>query len=169
MVQTFETLKEHHNTKQFSCESEPITRWLRTIAMQHMRKGLSTTYVLTDSIFPDVIQGFYALTVSEAHANDIPIEYAKKLPNKIPVIVIGRLARDKSMQGKGIGEPLLLDAMAKSIRVADMIGVALLVVHAKDSKAADFYRRYEFQPFPDDPLNLALPIATARRALSGQG
>ena len=52
-----------------------------------------------------------------------------------------------------------MDAIERSRRVLEHIGVHALFVDAKDERAAAFYRKYGFRPLPDDPLRLVLPIA----------
>jgi ribosomal protein S18 acetylase RimI-like enzyme len=37
------------------------------------------------------------------------------------------------------------------------------LVDAKNERAASFYKRYGFQPFPDAPLRLYLPLETIER------
>ena len=38
------------------------------------------------------------------------------------------------MQGRGLGSGLLLDAMSRTLQVADIVGVRALAVHAKDNQ-----------------------------------
>jgi len=44
------------------------------------------------------------------------------------------------------------------IQAAEIAGLKLLLVHAKDEAAADFYRKHGFEPAVDDPLKLFLPV-----------
>src|SRR5260370_19048407 len=76
----------------------------------------------------------------------------------IPVMLLARLAVDHREQGKGLGKALLKDAILRTLQAAEIAGLKLLLVHAKDEAAADFYRRHGFDPLVDDPLNLFLPV-----------
>lgn len=67
-------------------------------------------------------------------------------------------------QGQGIGAGLLLDALGRALRVADLIGVRALAVHAKDERAADFYRHFGFTPSPTDPRHLFMIMKDIRLA-----
>jgi hypothetical protein len=60
----------------------------------------------------------------------------------------------------------LIDALKRVVDVASHVGVALILVDAKDDTAAGFYRHFGFMPLPDTPLRLALPVATAMQALA---
>ena len=99
------------------------------------------------------------MTACEILTDELPEDLASKLPRKIPGIRLGRLAVDRSVQGQGLGEHLLMDAIERSRRVLEHIGVHALFVDAKDERAAAFYRKYGFRPLPDDSLKLVLPLA----------
>jgi len=72
--------------------------------------------------------------------------------------VLARLAVDHRQQGKGLGKALLKDAILRTMQAAEIAGLKLLLVHAKDETAADFYRKQGFEPVIDDPLRLFLPV-----------
>ena len=101
--------------------------------------------------------GFYAISMAELVNDDLPVPLRKRLPAKVPVFRLGRLATSKSQQGKGLGEFMLFDAIDRISRIASEVGGVGLVVNAKPS-AVDFYKRYGFEPMADHPLNLFLPI-----------
>lgn len=42
---------------------------------------------------------------------------------------------------------------------AEIAGLKLLLVHARDEAAADLCRKHGFEPVVDDPLKLFLPVA----------
>lgn len=88
----------------------------------------------------------------------MPEDLTKKLPRKVPGIRLGRLAVDRSVQGQGLGEHLLMDAIDRSRRVLEHINIHALFVDAKDERAAPFYRKYGFRTLPDDFLKLVLPL-----------
>ena len=44
------------------------------------------------------------------------------------------------------------------MQAAEIAGLKFLLVHAKDAAAAEFYRKYGFEPILDDPLKLFLPV-----------
>lgn len=80
---------------------------------------------------------------------------------------IVRQAVDRAMQGKGLGERLLTDALKRILASAGAIGTKVVLVDAKSEGARAFYRRYGFQELADDPMTLFLPIETIGKALSG--
>jgi hypothetical protein len=44
------------------------------------------------------------------------------------------------------------------LAAAQTIGIACLLVHAKDDDARDFYLHFDFDPSPTDPLHLILRL-----------
>lgn len=76
---------------------------------------------------------------------------------------LGRLAVAKAHQGAGYGKTLLLDALYRIARVAELAGVIGLFVDAKDEAAAAFYVRFGFEPTPSSPLTLFMPTETIRQ------
>jgi hypothetical protein len=54
---------------------------------------------------------------------------------------------------------LLADALYRSFRLSEEIGMIGVVVDAKHEKAMAYYRRFEFESLPDSPLTLWLPAA----------
>lgn len=154
-------LQSHHATERFSCGSEALDSWFRRIAKQHLSKGISRTYVAESPEDPRTVLGFYSLTVSEAQTEDLPARIAKALPQTIPVVLLGRLAVDAKAQGQGTGGILLVDALRRIVRVSAEVGIAAILVDAKDTSAAAFYQHFGFQPLPDAPQRLVLSVKTA--------
>jgi len=156
---SIQPLTGRHDRNAFESVSEPLDAWLRHTARQHQRRGISKTFVAVSDEEPTRILGFYALTACEILTDELPEDLAKKLPRKTPGIRLGRLAVDRTVQGQGLGEHLLMDAIERARLVFEHIGVHALFVDAKDERAAAFYGKYGFRPLPGDPLRLVLPLA----------
>jgi GNAT superfamily N-acetyltransferase len=156
---SIQPLTGRHERSAFESGSAQLDAWLRQIAQQHQKRGISKTFVAVADDAPSRILGYYALTACEVLTEELPEDLAKKLPRKVPGIRLGRLAVDRSVQGQGLGELLLVDAITRTKRVLEHVGVHALFVDAKDKEAAGFYRKYGFRPLPGDPLRLVLPLA----------
>ena len=89
------------------------------------------------------------------------------MPNPIPVILLGRLAIDRSMQGRGLGGDLLRDAILRVLSAGEKIGARALLVHAISPQAKAFYERHGFKPSPVEPMTLMITLAEAQRAFVG--
>jgi len=93
---------------------------------------------------------------------------AARLPRYpvVPATLIGRLAVDKRYRGKGIGELLLMDALARCAQVSKQVACAAVIVDAKDDTAKRFYIKYGFIELPGVENRLFIPIATVEAMLS---
>ena len=150
-------INDRHDRMKFDCGDEDLNYWLKHTARQHKEKGISSTFVSVANETSSEILGFYAINLAELVNANLPAQYAKRLPAKIPVFRLGRLATALGHQGKGLGEFMLFDAIDRVTRIASEVGGIGLVVNAKLS-AVDFYRRYGFEQMADHPQNLFLPL-----------
>ncbi len=76
-----------------------------------------------------------------------------------------RLAVDSRFQGQGLGQILLIDAMTKVNRVAELSGCMGLIVDAKDDRAAGFYLAFGFRQVPENGLLLFMPLPEIQELL----
>ena len=92
-------------------------------------------------------------------------EVAGRLPRypSVSAARIGRLAIDRRFHRRGLGGALLLNAAMRALR--SEIVVFVLVVDAKDDKAATFDRHHGFTSFASSPLQRIAPIETFRKLL----
>jgi GNAT superfamily N-acetyltransferase len=150
-------LNDRHDRKAFDCGDDDLNRWFNQVARQHKEKGVSSTFVIVASEDSAEVLGFYAISLAEMVNAYLPAPYRKRLPEKVPVFRLGRLATAKSHQGKRIGQFMLFDAIDRVTRIAKEIGGVGIVVNAKLS-AVGFYQQYGFEQMPDHPQNLFLPF-----------
>ncbi|MFP5390873.1 MAG: GNAT family N-acetyltransferase [Gammaproteobacteria bacterium] len=155
-----QALDKAHDVAGFDCGNPDLNQWFRTTARQHQKNGTSRTFVLVEGEHPEIILGFFTMAIRDVTLKeDLPASMAKKLPARVPGYTLARLAVSVSAQKRGLGEYLLFEAMERSYRAAKLVGGFALFVDAKEG-AADFYKRYGFVPFPDDPDTLVIPIAS---------
>lgn len=151
-----------HDRSRFSCGEPALDRYLREQVSQDIRRRVAACFVaITDE---QRIAGYYTLSTASVPLTDLPDALRRKLPRyaAVPAIRMGRLAIDGVLKGRGLGGALLADALCRAI-AAEIPG-AVLIVDAKDAKAAAFYRHHGFIELGRDPLHLFLPLATAKAA-----
>ncbi len=126
-----------------------------------MDRNLAAVFVLTrDGV---EVAGFYTLSAHSIHAEDLPRGLGKKLPRfPLPVTLLGRMAVGKTVQGRGLGEFLLMHALERACIGSRQIASWAVVVDAK-AGARDFYTKYDFAPLPSNSDRLFLPIKTIAR------
>jgi len=147
-----------HDRQRFDCGRSELNDWLRNVARQHQDKGLSKTFVAILENQPTQICAYYALTLTEVDTQSLTEQRRKKLPRMIPGVRLGRLAVDSRYQAKRLGELLLMDSIERVRRITEHAGVVGLFVDAIDAQVAQFYARYGFEVFVDEPLKLFLPV-----------
>ena len=152
------SLSGNHNRKEFDCGKPALDEWLHRTARQHQERDISQTFVAVDMDAPSRILGFYALSACEVVTEELPPALAARLPRKVPAVRLGRLAVDVSVQGQGLGELLLMDAIKRTCDVHGHIGVFALFVDAKDDEAAASYGKYGFTALPDTSRTMVLPL-----------
>ena len=141
------------------CSGEPtLDRWLVERAWPNELSGASRTFVTTPIARSDVV-GFYSLAASSVRLGDAPGIVRRNMPDPIPVILLGRLAIDQSVQGCGLGRALLQDSVRRVLAASDVIGVRALLVHAINDHVTGFYRNFGFVPSPVEATTLFLPLA----------
>jgi predicted GNAT family N-acyltransferase len=156
-----EPLGKHHDRARFSCGQPDLDEWFQQRASQDEKRNLARVFVAVASDLS--VAGFYSLSSLSLTLESLPESLAKKLPryNAIPAALIGRLARDERVRGKGVGEFLLVNAIQRILGAGQSIAVFAIVVDAKDEGATAFYKSFGFQEFPLQPRRLFLPSSIA--------
>ena len=154
-------LTARHDLSGFACGHPPLDEWLRKNAIRNEASGASRTYVVCEDVR---VLAYYCLANGAVAINAAPGKIRRNMPDPIPVMIIGRLAVDRSQHSRGLGRGLLKDAILRTLRAAEIAGIRAILVHAIDADAARFYRHNGFMESPADPLLLLLPLDTARKA-----
>lgn len=166
--QTFSAISKldaSHEVSQFDCGKEPLNRFLQRHALVNQKAGSAQTYVVC--LEKQRVVGYYSLAVGAVEYGDAPSRVARGLArHPIPVMLLARLAVDRSQQAKGLGRALLKDALLRTVEAADIAGMRALIVHAKDDEARAWYEAFDFEPSPTDPYHLFL-LMKDLRALIG--
>jgi predicted N-acetyltransferase YhbS len=81
----------------------------------------------------------------------------------VPGVLLARLAVDRRFEGQGIGSLLFMDAAVNTMQAVDYVGGHVLVVDAKDARAAAWYGRFGVQALPSQPLRLFLTVKELKR------
>jgi GNAT superfamily N-acetyltransferase len=146
----------------FDCGEPTLNLWLSRRALANEQSGGSRTYMVCET---RRVAGFYCLSAGAVGHVEAPKGLRRNMPDPIPVVVLGRLAIDRRYQGAGLGSALLKHAIGRTLRAAEIAGVAALLVHALSDRARRFYRDRGFidAPLPQSPL--CLPFGTARKLL----
>ncbi|MBC7964785.1 MAG: GNAT family N-acetyltransferase [Fuerstia sp.] len=161
VIEPFDRLR--HDRSGFECGIPILDEWLTTKVSQFEKKDLARTYVLVET-GSTLVKGYYCLSNHTVIYESLPTDQAKGLPQiDMPVVLIGRLAVDQSVQGQKLGEFLLIDALRRAEYLAAKIGIRAVEVDAINQSAKHFYERYGFLTLSDDPHHLFLLMSIIRK------
>lgn len=148
---------QHHGAK-FDCNEPSLNEWLKNRALGNQSTGASRTFVVTDEA--QGVCAYYALAAGAVDHASAVSTVRRNMPDPVPVpvMVLGRLAVDRAYHGKGLGADLLQDAILRTLRLAQDVGIRALVVHALHEQARQFYLHHCFSESAIDPLVLMLRI-----------
>lgn len=149
-----EKLATGHDVSHFDCGKDALNRFLQRFALANQKANAAQTYVLSRS---GLVVGYHSLAVGAVEHDSAPRRVGQGLArHAVPVMLLARLAVDRSAQGRGLGKALLKDAILRTAQAADIAGIRALLVHAKDEEARAWYERFDFEPSPTDPFHLFL-------------
>jgi GNAT superfamily N-acetyltransferase len=157
-----EPLSVEHDLARFDCGEPALDDWLRRRARQNEASGASRTYVVCAG---GRVVGYYTLAVGAVAHSGAPSRLKRNMPDPVPVMLLGRLAVDETLRGRGIGTGLLQDAVLRTMRVAEIAGIRGILIHAISDDPKGFYEKYGFVSSPIDPLTVMITIAEAVKIL----
>ncbi len=137
-----------------------LNEFLKKYANQNFKRGYSVAFVATK---PEskVILGYYSVSASSIEFINLPDSIKKGLPKyPAPFRLIGQLAVDKTVQGQGLGQILLIHALNRAVRISSEMAIFAVRVDAIDENSKRFYLKYGFIPLQDAPFSLLLPVKT---------
>ncbi len=155
-------LGDHHIFDDFDCGADSLNQWLRNRARPNQSSGASRTFVVCRG---QHVVGYSALAAGSICTADAPSRYRRNMPDPIPAMVLGRLAIDLREQKKGIGAALLKDVMLRAQRAGHEHGIAVILVHAIDEKAKQFYLKFGFRQSATNDMTLLARVEDIRLAI----
>jgi GNAT superfamily N-acetyltransferase len=162
-----EKLGKDHVVSSFDCGKPSLNDWLQRFALTNQNNDSARSYVLHRV---GSVVGYYSLSAGSVRKEESPARIAKGLAkHPIGVILLARLAVDRSEHGAGLGKILLVDALSRALTAADAIGARAILVHAIDEEAAAFYKKFGFERSPLDPKQLMLLMKDLRATLNSIG
>ncbi|HEY2709710.1 MAG TPA: GNAT family N-acetyltransferase [Caulobacteraceae bacterium] len=157
-----ESIRPDHDVGQFDSGVAVLDDWLRRRALPNEAAGASRTFVACTETR---VAGYYSLAAGSVMHGVATSRTRRNMPDPIPVVLLGRLAIDRSWQGRGLGAKLLRDCVLRVIGAAGAIGVRALLVHAISEEAKAFYERFGFRASPIEPMTLMLTLEEISRTL----
>jgi len=151
-----ELLLAEHVIAGFDCGDDELNRWLARKALRNRSGGGSRTWVVS---FEGRVVGFYASSTAVILRAQAPGKVSRNQPEPIPAVLLARLATDVKHHRKGLGDALLKHFLLKTLEVAQVVGVRVVLVHAANDTAGGWYEKYGFEPAPFDDHTMMLLVA----------
>ena len=150
-------LSDQHDLSQLDCEEPSLNDWLRRRARANQVTGASRTFVVCEC--PSLVVGYYCLSACSVSHEQATSSLRRNMPDPIPMMLLGRLAVDRSWSGRGLGGGLLKDAVLRTAQVAEQAGVRGILVHAISDNAKRFYAKWGFAESATDPMTLMIRLS----------
>jgi GNAT superfamily N-acetyltransferase len=156
-----EPIAKHHDRKAFDCGDAVMNEFLHRYARQSHDAGGAKTFLAIDNADNTMVLGFYSLAPGALAYADTPAMVRRGLArHDVPGFRLARLATHVRVQGKGLGGQLLAAAGRRCLRAAADVGGVILIIDAKNERAADWYVAYVAVPLANTPRTLVMPLAT---------
>jgi GNAT superfamily N-acetyltransferase len=165
-----EPVLKKHDRNSFDCGHPPINDFLQRYAPQSHESGAAKTFLAIDNADHKTILGFYSLAPGALAYAGTPETVRRGLArHEVPGFRLARIATDLRWQGQGLGGQLLAAAARRCLRVAAEAGGVVLIIDAKNHRAARWYTSYGAVPLSNRPLTLVMSLATFATELKAAG
>jgi GNAT superfamily N-acetyltransferase len=149
-------LNQTHQLDGFNSGVDSLDQWLKRRALKNQISGASRTYVVCDQ---NRVLAYYCLASGAVTTDAVSGRFSRNMPEPIPVVILGRLAIDQSLQGQGLGRVLVRDAGVRVMHAAQTLGIRGILVHALSESARQFYERVGFEASKIDPMMLLITLS----------
>jgi len=156
-----EAITKSHDRQSFDCGNPAMNEFLRRHARQSHVQNAAKTFCAIETSASHRVLGFYTVAPSAVARETVPEAMAKGLPRyDVAGFKLALIATDLTVAGQGLGGQLLAAAARRCLRVAAEAGGVLLIIDAKDDRAARWYAGYGAEPLHGQPLTLVMPLMT---------
>jgi GNAT superfamily N-acetyltransferase len=146
-----EPLGARHDAGGFDCGVPALDGWPLRAAGAGPR---AAAFVACDG---GRVVGFYALWAGTVRNAEGSVRVRRNTP--VPILKLGRLAVDRTAQGRGLGTALVMDAFLRTYAVSRRVPVAALTADAPEA-VAGWLRGLGFKPVPGDAAALFVALGT---------
>jgi len=165
-----EPIGKHHDRKAFDCGDAAMNEFLHRYARQSHDAGGTKTFLAIDNADNTTVLGFYSLAPGALAYADTPEMVRRGLArHDVPGFRLARLATHVRLQGKGLGGRLLAAGSRRCLRAAADVGGVVLIIDAKNERAADWYAAYGAVPLANTPRTFVMSLATFATELKAKG
>jgi GNAT superfamily N-acetyltransferase len=137
--------------------------WLRHYSTQNRKRNTAATWVVTDAA--SVVRAYVRVAMTGVDRSSAPSALAKHAPDPVPALLIGRLAVDQRVSGRGVGTSLVAYVLASALALNEQAACRAVIVAALDDAARSWWHRLGFHAFDHtDPASFDLYLLTSEIA-----
>lgn len=164
-----EPIARSHRRREFDCGDEDMNRFLHRCARQSHELHAAKTFCAIDDADAGRILGFYTVAPAAVEYERVPSPLTRGLArHDVDGYKLARIAVDVRVAGMGLGGQLLAAAALRCLRAAQEVGGVLLLIDAKNERAATWYSGFGAEPLADQPLTLVIPLKTLAAAAASK-
>jgi GNAT superfamily N-acetyltransferase len=145
----------------FCCGISVIDNFFKNNAKRQHEAHRVRVYVASHQNRPI---GYYYLVAKSSLPDHVSKEAFDKFGRvkSTPMIYLGMIGVCSEFQGNGLGRLLMLDAMRRTLQVADVVGVYALALDAIDEHISLRYERWGFTRFEEGESAMYIALPTIR-------
>lgn len=148
-----------HKVGAFTCGDAEIDRFLHDRAVIEQALRLSQVYVTVDA--DEAVCGYFTLSPLTVRVDPSFLDSLGVGAVPYPSIggfLLGRLGVATDLQGRGIGEALVMRAAQIAKREVEFVGGVFLAVDPKDDRLVQWYSRQAFVALGGRTRRMVLPL-----------
>jgi GNAT superfamily N-acetyltransferase len=150
----------NHDRSEFDCGEPVLNEWLQRYAGQNRRGNTAATWVVVDQ--NDTVAAYASLSMTSVDVSRAPSALAKRAPNPIPALLVGRLGVDRQHAGQGLGTAMVAHVLATVVELNQHAACRAVIVTAINERSGRWWEHLGFSPLdPTEPEGLDLFMLTA--------
>lgn len=133
---------KRHDRSGFDSGEPTLDEWLRLYAGQNRRHDTAATWVILNA--HDAVVAYASIAMTSVDRSAAPPAIARRAPDPVPALLLGRLAVDRRHSGLGIGTALAAHVLATAVELNAKAACRAVVVTALNTDARRWWERLGF-------------------------
>lgn len=155
-----------HDLSRFESGEADLDAWLRDSAAAAARARVAQTFVWVRDADERTVVAYYALSAHAIPRAEAPSRIGRGVADPVPAALLAKLALDRTLQGEGLGQVLLVDALTRILRASEQgPAIRAIVVDAGTDVGRALYAKFGFVLAPGRPDRMLVRAETIAKGL----
>lgn len=156
-----------HDLSRFNSGEPDLDAWLRDSATTAARARVAQTFVWVPDTDDRGVIAYYALSAHAIPRAEAPSRIGRGVPDPVPAALLAKLALERTLQGSGLGQVLLVDALQRIMRAGEHgPAVRAIVVDAATDAGRALYAKFGFVTAPGRTDRMLVRAETIAQGLN---